>query len=375
MPSSTSTNVRIVSQVVKSTLSKAQKAFNKLIDKIGRQRKALAAWQATIPLYQQKYESKYHPVLLHFNQCRRELVHALDQAYGNKALSKADRALISDFICSIAAELIEEQGDETMKPIFSRHSDIDFDAETEDENEIFKSMMENAFGIDLGDPSDFGSPEQMFDKVDALLQKKFMEEARGRQANEGHRSKRKKSAKELAREARQETEEQAVSQSIREVFRKLASALHPDREQDPAEYKRKTTLMQKVNVAYQNRDLLQLLELQLELEQIDQNAMSAVSEDRLKHYNKVLSEQSSELQQEIDMIAFPFAARAGYLPGEALSPSKVMSLLQSDIRDMEEDIAVLKQNIASCHNTKSLKRLLKVYRASLETSYKDDLWL
>jgi hypothetical protein len=118
-----------------------------------------------------------------------------------------------------------------------------------------------------------------------------------------------------------------------------------------------------------------LLELQLELEQIDQNAMSAVSEDRLKHYNKVLSEQSSELQQEIDMIAFPFAARAGYLPGEALSPSMVMSLLQSDIRDMEEDIAVLKQNIASCHNTKSLKRLLKVYRASLETSYKDDLWL
>src|SRR5512133_3968089 len=111
MPSSTSTNVRIVSQVEKSTLSKAQKAFNKLIDKIGRQRKALAAWQATIPLYQQKYESKYRPVLLHFNQCRRELVHALDQAYGNKALSKADRALISDFICSIAAELIEEQGD------------------------------------------------------------------------------------------------------------------------------------------------------------------------------------------------------------------------------------------------------------------------
>lgn len=335
----------------------------------------MAAWQATIPLYQQKYESKYRPVLLLFDQCRRELVHALDQAYGNKALSKADRALISDFICSIAAELIEEQGDETMKPIFNRHSDIHFDAETEDENEIFKSMMENAFGIDLGDPSDFGSPEQMFDKVDALLQKKLMEEAGGRQANEGHPSKRKKSAKELAREARQETEEQAVSQSIREVFRKLASALHPDREQDPAEHKRKTTLMQKVNVAYQNRDLLQLLELQLELEQIDQNAMSAVSEDRLKHYNKVLTEQSSELQQEIDMIAFPFAARAGYLRGEALSPSKVMSLLQSEIRDMEEDIGVLKQNIASCHNTKSLKRLLKAYKASLETSYKDDLWL
>ena len=334
----------------------------------------MAAWQATIPLYQQKHESKYRPVLLQFNQCRRDLVHALDQAYGNKALSKAERALISDFICSIAAELIEEQGDETMKPIFRRHSDSDIYEETGFENEIFKSMMENAFGIDLGNPGDFSSPEQMFDKVDALLHQKLMEAAQGQKANEGHRSKRKKSAKELAREARQETEEQAVSQSIREVFRKLASALHPDREQDPAEHKRKTILMQKVNVAYQNRDLLQLLELQLELEQIDQNAMGAVSEDRLKHYNKVLAEQSSELQQEIDMIAFPFAASAGYFPGDPLSPSKVMPLLQSDIREMEHDIAVLKKNIASCHNTKSLKALLKLYRASLDASQEDDMF-
>lgn len=375
MPTSTSTNVRIVSQAEKTTLSKAQKAFNKLIDKIGKQRKILAAWQTTIPLYQQRFESKYLPVLQRFNQYRRELVFALDQAYDNKALSKADRALISDFLCSIAAELIEELGDETMKPVFNRHSDIDFDALTGDENEIFKSVVENAFGIDLGDPGDFDSPEQMFDKVDALLQKKLMEEERGQQADEGRRSKRKKSAKELAREARQESEEQAVSQSIREVFRKLASALHPDREQDPAEHKRKTTLMQKVNVAYQNRDLLQLLELQLELEQIDQNAMSTVSEDRLKHYNKVLAEQSSELQQEIDMIAYPFAARAGYLPGEALSASKAMLILQSDIREMEQEILVLKKNIASCHNTISLKRMLKSYKDSLESSYDDDLWL
>lgn len=376
MTSSTSTTVRIVSQSEQSTLSKAQKAYNKLIGKIEKQRKTLADWQATIPLFEQKMESKYRPVALLYTQCRRELVHALDQAYANKGLSKSDRALISDFICAIAAELVNRQGDETMKPIYNRHSDSDFFPEAEDRNEAIKSMMENAFGIDLGDARDYTSPEQMFEEVDTLLQKKFMEEAGSQQANEGEgrRRERKKSAKELAREARQETEEKAVSQSIREVFRKLASALHPDREQDPAEHRRKTTLMQKVNVAYQNRDLLQLLELQLELEQIDQNAMNAVSEDRLKHYNKVLAEQSAELQQEIDMIAFSFAARAGYPPGEALSPAKVISLLQSDIRIMEQDITVLKKNIASCQNTQSLKRMLKAYQASLQASYEDDLW-
>jgi curved DNA-binding protein CbpA len=42
---------------------------------------------------------------------------------------------------------------------------------------------------------------------------------------------------------------------VREVFRKLASELHPDRETDPAEHARKTELMQRVNQAYKAGDL------------------------------------------------------------------------------------------------------------------------
>ena len=373
MPATTSTTVRIVSQQEQATLSKAQKTFNKLIDKIGKQRKTLAEWQKTIPLYQQKYDSKFRPLLLVFNQRRQELVHALDRAYDDKALSKNDQATISDLICSIASELIAEHGDETLKPIYNRHSDTDFDEETEDENKAIKSMMKSMLGIDPDDELDFSSPEKMFEEIDEHL-RKLLEEGEKRQGDEEHHGKRKKSAKESEKEARLRAEEQNASQSIREVFRKLASALHPDREQDPVEQQRKTALMQKVNVAYGNRDLLQLLELQLELEQIDQNAMSAVSENRLKHYNKVLAEQSSELQQEIDMIAFSFKADYDFFPGEVLSPSKLMGLLQSDIREIQHDIAEVKQDIASCKNLKSLKRLLKAFRTSQESLWEDDLF-
>lgn len=373
MPATTSTTVRIVSQQEQATLSKAQKTFNKLIDKIGKQRKTLAEWQKTIPLYQQKYDSKFRPLLLVFNQRRQELVHALDRAYDDKALSKNDQATISDLICSIASELIAEHGDETLKPIYNRHSDTDFDEETEDENKAIKSMMKSMLGIDPDDELDFSSPEKMFEEIDEHL-RKLLEEGEKRQGDEEHHGKRKKSAKESEKEARLRAEEQNASQSIREVFRKLASALHPDREQDPVEQQRKTALMQKVNVAYGNRDLLQLLELQLELEQIDQNAMSAVSENRLKHYNKVLAEQSSELQQEIDMIAFSFKVDYEFFPGEVLSPSKLMGLLQSDIREIQHDIAEVKQDIASCKNLKSLKRLLKAFRTSQESLWEDDLF-
>jgi hypothetical protein len=374
MPSSTATTVRVVINKEQATLSKGQKTFNKLIEKIGKQRKALAEWQATVPVYQQKFASKFRPLLLIFNERRRELVHALDVAYDNKALSKTDREMISDIICTIASDLIATYGDETLKPIYNRHSDIDFDTEVEDEKMAVKSIMESMLDIDLGDEPDFSSPEKMYAEIDEQLQKKFAEQDQRQQANEERRSKRKKSAKELDKEARLQAEEQNVSQSIREVFRKLASALHPDREQDPVEHQRKTALMQKVNVAYGNRDLLQLLELQLEVEQIDQNAMNAVSEDRLKHYNKILTEQSSELQQEIDSITFSFKARANLPMGLALSPSKVMALLQTDIRGIEQHIADLKQDIAACKNMKSLKRLLKMYQVDDDSLFEDDFY-
>lgn len=45
--------------------------------------------------------------------------------------------------------------------------------------------------------------------------------------------------------------------------------------------------MQRVNIAYDNRNLLALSELQLEVEQIDQSMISTISDDRLKHYLKL----------------------------------------------------------------------------------------
>lgn len=67
------------------------------------------------------------------------------------------------------------------------------------------------------------------------------------EAGQGQTAPRKKTAKQLARDAQREAEEKQMSQSIREVYRKLASALHPDREPDPVERQRKTELMQRAN--------------------------------------------------------------------------------------------------------------------------------
>lgn len=374
MTQSKSKVVRIVEPKGQSTLSRAQKAFNKLIKKIDAQRKQLAAWQSTDSLFQQKYASEFDPLLQTFHRQQALLVHLLDRAYSDKALSKTDKAKLRDIICATAAELIVESGNEELKAIYNKYSESDFDAETDDANASLKTIVEAMLGVDLGDDIDLTSPEKAAQQLHEKMRQKQAQEEILQQEYEERRSKRKKSAKELAREAKQQAEEQNVSQSIREVFRKLASALHPDREQDTLERNRKTALMQRVNVAYRNKDLLQLLELQLEVEQIDQSMINAISEDRLKHYNKVLTEQSAELQQELGEVEISFKMRFNFSPYEPLSPTQAMHVLQTDIQHIQQDIADLENDLASFQNVKNLKAWLKTYRIPRQAFFEDDLF-
>lgn len=373
MTHSKSRIVPIVEPKGQSTLSKGQKSFNKLIRKIDEQRAALAAWQAAISSYQQRYASEFAPLLQTLDQHRAKLVHLFDRACADKALTKTDKAKIRDIICPIAAELIEN-GNEELKSIYNKYSETDFDVEAGEANQAIKFMMEDMLGVELGEDVDLSSPEKMFEHVGEQLRQKQAQEEKYQQEYEERRSKRKKSAKELAKEARQQAEDQHVSHSIREVFRKLASALHPDREQDPVERSRKTALMQRVNVAYGNKDLLQLLELQLEVEQIDQTTINAISEDRLKHYNKVLAEQSSELQQEIDEVELSFRARFNFAPNGSLSPMTAMHRLQVDIKHIKGDISMLKRDLASFRDIKNLKAWLKTYRISRQSSFEEEMF-
>ncbi len=182
------------------------------------------------------------------------------------------------------------------------------------------------------------------------------------EAQEARRAKRKKSAKQLAREAQQEAEDKQVSQSIREVYRKLASALHPDRESDPDERARKTVLMQRVNQAYDKKNLLQLLELQLELEHIDQATINGLSEDRLKHYNTVLKGQLAELQQEIIRIEAEFRGQFGVSPFDGVSPTTIMRGLARDIADLRNAMDEMERDLRAFADIRQLKSWLKQMR-------------
>lgn len=340
-------------------LSKAQKQFNTLIKKIDVHKKLLQQWQDTIPTYQYRVGSEYDALWERYNQHRAELVYLFDAAYPQKHFHKTDRNKLRHLIEDIVTELILEHGMEELKDLYNKYNDTDFDTENqavdEDVGEMMKAMLKEMMGVEIDDDIDVSSPE----KFQAALQAKIAEH---QAQKEEKRSKRKKTARQLEKEARLAEEEKNVSKSIQEVYRKLASSIHPDRELDEAERERKTKIMQEVNVAYGKKDLLRLLELQLDLEHIDQAHMNNFAEDRLKHFNKILQGQLRELQQEISSITHGFKMQLQWSPFLDLMPKDLMAKLEYDIQSMQRDIDRLKVDIENFQVPQTLKAFLKTYK-------------
>lgn len=361
MPLSKSKVVRIQTSQ-QTRLTPAQKKFNSLIQKIDAQKKVLVQWQEVIPKYQQEVAGKLMPLRAEFADYKIKMVTLLDTLFLNQKFTKLQQKKMTHLIVEICGELISSESSsqhnlEDLKAIYARYSGLNYDDAIEDEremaNDLMRSIFEEGLGIDLGDETfDFDDPEETARR----LQQKMREQ---QSADEGARRERKKTVKQLAKEKREQEEAANVSKSIQAVYRQLVAALHPDRESDSVERERKTELMKKLTVAYDKRDLLQLLELQLSVEQIDQTQIDNIAEDRLKYYNKVLQNQLVELQEEVMQTEFKVRATAGFEPFEYLSPQKLMVLLDQDVRALENAISGIQEDLQSFTDIKYFKSWLR----------------
>ena len=343
---------------------KEQMLFNQLIKNIEDKRASLKKWQDALAAFERMRQQDYLPLLPRYRQTRADLVRRLDQLHADKTFTKKDRAMLGQMILDMSARLLDDTGgkDLVMKEIHNRHSGTDYDASMTAMHRRLKKEVEGRLDIDLGEDVDFSSLASFEAHVDRVMAARF--EALDREAGVPPESEH--LAREAARAAHKATRHakkaQGVSHSIREVYRKLASALHPDKEPDPAERDRKTDLMKRVNVAYDQRDLLALLTLQLEIEQIDQSTIDNLPPTRLRHYNEVLREQSLELGSEIDGLQNAFKAQYNIGPFEKITPHGLLPVLRRDIKSMRDAIKVFSDDIVAFRDVRNVKAWLKAYR-------------
>ncbi|HEY4372644.1 MAG TPA: J domain-containing protein, partial [Burkholderiales bacterium] len=319
-----------------------QKRFNTLVQQIERARGDLQTWQDNLPAYWQTYAAQVEPLHDELDAARRQWVLALDGLTDAPGLSRAETALLNELIVATAGDLLAAKRDDAeLRALFARYSGAEFDTEEEPPSPQAPETAQAPAGADPADAAPAQPDAAAEDEQAWQAQEAMREAAREQQAAERERQ----SASRRRGHAQKKREAQAQQsvQSVREIFRKLASALHPDREADPAQREAKTALMQKVNQAYGAGDLLTLFQLQVEIEQADAAAIAGAGEEKLRHYNQVLTEQLGHLKQEINRVATGFCYDTGLQPGAHVNPAKLSGLIGNIKLQLREDLLDLQE--------------------------------
>jgi hypothetical protein len=345
---------------------KLQQRFRKLLEKVDRLKLRLVTWRERRAAIESEIASCQHAQRRQ-DDLRQRMVFLLDRAHSK--LSKADRRYVSGLIQELAGELLRDGAAEDehaeLTRLYERHAGRAFAEEQAEDASMMKSMLDS-LGIDLGDEVDLGTPEQVMAKAREKLEARQKEPLRSRDERQ---TKRKRSAKQLAAEERRAGEARDAHKAVQDVYRQLVRAAHPDRESDPAERDRKTGLMREINAAYEARDLLALLELQLRLERVAAaEAPESLAEERIASYIRVLDEQAKQLTVELDEIELPFRLTLGRGPREVVTPAMVIDQIRADLRGIEMAAAELTDDLAAFEDLARLKEWLKSQRAAARRS-------
>lgn len=374
MTSAPNHRIRLAEPAAKTPQSRVRKQFNTLVKKLESERARLAAWQAFLPQLQRMVEQELRPLERAADAGRKQLLQLFDQAHAHKLTGKREKAKLEDLICTIAEAILQRGSDDAVSAIYARHSgyDPELDGSMFGAEEDFKAMLESLMGCPLDDSVDLNSPDAVAAALHARMDEQMREVDQATQASSAKAAKQPKPRKPSAREVRLEAEQKRMQQSVREIYRKLASALHPDREPDQAERDRKTALMQRVNVAYAANDLLGLLELQLEVEQLDQASLDRMDDARITQFNQVLKGQVAELERDNAQLEFALVRDFQIQAYRRPTPQSVTSLLHEDIAQLQAGIKLMEQDAADFQDIKLLKAWLKNYR--IPPVQPDDDW-
>ena len=146
---------------------------------------------------------------------------------------------------------------------------------------------------------------------------------------------------------------------LRQVYRQLASALHPDRERDPAEHQRKTALMSEANAAYAKKDLMALLHLQLRIAQADAQNLLQQPEERIAAMSLLLKQQAAELENELFARQQHIKAEFDLDVFQSPTAATLRRQLEQQANDLQEELAFMQADIAQVQDDAGFKRWLK----------------
>jgi len=332
-------------------LSPAQQRFNRLLARIDKIKRQMEELQALADTQRPLYHRTLHPLRERRLALMRKMALWLDERLQHRGLSKAHKQTATDILCSLCEHLAAD-GDEEMRALHDKHSQHSIEEKQQAAAASVRAMMEGV----LGRPLDTDLP---LDSLDDVLFAGMGQLRDAAEADDALRQRNKPKRKPTATQRRAEQQQQDAESTLRKLYRQLSSALHPDRELDPDARAHKHTLMVEANAAYQRRDLVALLHIQLHIEQTDPQTLSRMAEERIESMSLLLKQQTAELERELDIRKQQVLQEFDLPPFEPLSVASLRRHLSREAQALKQDVAAMEQDMRTVRDDASFKRWLK----------------
>jgi hypothetical protein len=285
-------------------------------------REAVARWQATVEGLWQAVE----PARRALHDAWRGWVGALDEALLQPGWTKGERAQLQALLHEAATALLAVAPDAQASEALDRHA---------------PGTARAARAAATPQPA----PAPRDDTGAQTETETGIEEDWARAAAQAAEARAQRAAQRRADAAEKQRAQaaQAVTGSVREVYRRLASALHPDREPEPDLRARKTALMQQANQAYAAGDLQGLLALQREAGQLDAARHLPTDARQLASVVAELQAQVAQLRTQAHRLEAAFRAATGEPDGVGMQPHKAQRLVGAQVRRLREEVVLLQR--------------------------------
>ncbi len=274
-----------------SRLSATQQRFNQLLARIDKLKVQIAQVQALADVHRPLYHATLAPLRERHLTLMRSMALWLDERLQGKGLSPAQKRSGTEILCELC-EALAAGGDEAMAALHDKRSPHSLHKKEQAAAAGMRAMMEDVLGQSL-------ELDESLDPVDAVMRAGMAHMEEATQAEQARRQAARARKKPTAAQRKAEQQQADAETILRKVYRQLASALHPDRERDPGEHKRKTALMSEANAAYGRQDLVALLHIQLRIEQTDHQSLAQLAEEKIESMSILFKQQATELEREL----------------------------------------------------------------------------
>jgi hypothetical protein len=267
----------------------------------------------------------------------------LDEIYSEVTTPKMKAEMFVEYMIEELEMFLQNthKDDEKLNAIYRKYAKQEF-VQDRTEFEMLAELLSQKTGIDV-DPDEImekGFEKYMFDNQETFTQ----------QINEQKSNSKKKSKKQTKVALQEEEENKMLALDAKAIYFRLIKKYHPDLQQDPNKQKEYTEISKLVTKAYKDNDFMTLLQLQITY--LDDNELdaTALADDMIMRYNKILQAQLSELNMELEMAKRSWAGMFEDFFDKNYKFSQ--ELFDEKREEMESTILLIKEELEASYKQK-----------------------